>query len=384
MCSSANHRGSHRRLLIPVARGTTRPARVDAIVVPTKRAGVTLRSAVELAAAHQCPLVMLHSGSASVPPVHSLAVRAGVEFLAIDMTAAGTARLPRLRTDELLRGTVFERQDDLSAKRNLALLLAMLAGWRRIAFLDDDMELPVPADLAEAAAVAERYPVVGMAVGGFPDNSVVCHANRAVGGFQEMFVGGGALVVDVTRCDAPMPNIYNDDWLFMLPTVRSTGVAVVGQASQAWYDPYADAGRARSQEFGDCLAEGLYALLDDHRGPADADIGYWTDFLAARRAFIGTIVDRVGQVGRSAHERRKMREALHAAAERNGEITPGLCRDYLGAWQGDRRIWRALVPAYRRRTRGGDPRLADALAELGLTLFHVHTPSATPDAAIPA
>jgi hypothetical protein len=373
MWPSANHRGSHRRLLVPIGRGTTPPARVDAIVVPTKRAGVTLRAAVGLAAAHRCPLVMLYSGGASVPPVRALALRSGVELVPIEMTA--TAHLPRLRTDELLRGSMFERRDDLSGKRNLALLLAMLAGWRRIAFLDDDMALPVPADLAEAAAVAARYPIVGLALGGFPDNSVVCHANRAVGGFQEMFVGGGALVVDVTRCDSPMPNIYNDDWMFMLDTVRSSGVAVVGQASQAWYDPYADAARARSQEFGDCLAEGLYALLDDHRDPADADVAYWTDFLAARRALIGTIIERVERVDRSAHERHKMRQALLAAAQRCREVTPGLCRDYLAAWQADQRMWRALVPAFRRR---GTPGLADALAELGLT------PPAVTGEAIPA
>ncbi|HKN97264.1 MAG TPA: hypothetical protein VJX10_09125 [Pseudonocardiaceae bacterium] len=342
------------------------PARVDAVVVPSMRPGVTLRTAVGLAAAHRCPVVMLHSGPASVYPAHALAVRAGVEFVGIGKPAVRLAA-PQLECDELLQGTVFARTDDLSAKRNLGLLLAMLAGWRRIAFLDDDIDVLVPDDLGRAAALTRRYPVVGLGLAGFPDNSVVCHANRAVGGFQEMFIGGGALVVDVQRCDSPMPNVYNDDWMFMLTTVQSAGAAVTGQAFQAWYDPYADAERARSQEFGDCLAEGLFALLDDGRALADADLDYWRDFLTARQAFIGTVIDRIGGVGRSPHERHKMRRALDAAAERCRDVTPELCRDYLAAWQVDRDKWRSLVPDYRRTT--GESRLDEALAELGITRY---------------
>jgi hypothetical protein len=382
MCSSAAHRGSHRRLLKLIRRGTTEPIRVDAVMVPTVRPGVTLRSAVELAAAHRCPLVMLHSGPASVHPAHALAGRAGVEFVGIDMDAVGSAPLPQLKCDELLRGSLFERRDDLSAKRNVALLLAMLAGWQRVALLDDDIELPLPDDLGEAAALTGRYPVVGLGLAGFPDNSVVCHANRAVGGFQEMFIGGGALVVDVRRCDSPVPNVYNGDWMFMLTTVQSAAAAVIGQASQAWYDPYADVERARSQEFGDCLAEGLYTLLDDGRTLADADLAYWSEFLADRRAFIDTTIDRTGTLGRSPHERHKMRRALAAAAERCRAVTPQLCCDYLAAWQVDRETWRALVPAYHRSAPQGEPRLDEALAELGLTPYCLRSPA--PAAAVPS
>ncbi|HEX5119076.1 MAG TPA: hypothetical protein VFW65_28135 [Pseudonocardiaceae bacterium] len=330
---------------------------------------MTLRSAVELAAAYHCPLVMLHSGPASVHPAHALAGRAGVEFVGIDMDAVGPVPLPQLECDELLRGSQFERRDDLSAKRNIALLLAMLAGWRRVAFLDDDIAMPLPDDLGEAAALADRYSIVGLELGGFPDNSVVCHANRAVGGCQDMFIGGGALVVDVQRCDCLVPNVYNDDWMFMLTTVQSAGAAVVGQAVQAWYDPYADTERARSQEFGDCLAEGIYALLDDGQGLPDADLDYWDRFLGARREFIDRIIAGVDGSGRSRHQRHTMRRALRAAAERSREITPRLCRDYLAAWQADREKWRTLLPDYRRIAPPGEPRLDEALAELGLTPF---------------
>jgi hypothetical protein len=367
MCSSANHRGSHRRLLTRIDRDAVPAARVDAVVVPTVRPGVTLRTAVGLAAAHRCAVLMLHSGPASVHPAHALAVRAGVEFAGVDMAAAGTAPLPYLESDQLLRGGVFERRDDVSAKRNVALMVAMLAGWQRIAFLDDDIEVPVPDDLGRAAALTRNFPIVGLGLAGFPDNSVVCHANRAVGGFQEMFIGGGALVVDVTRCDSPVPDVYNNDWMFMLATVQSAGAAVVGQAFQASYDPYADVARARSQEFGDCLAEGLYALLDDGRPLADADLAYWRDFLAARLAFIDAIAQRVAGVRRSAYERDKIRHALAAAALRCRMITPELCRDYLAAWQADREKWLALIPDYRRAAPRGESRLAEALAELGLT-----------------
>ena len=71
------------------------------------------------------------------------------------------------------------------------------------------------------------------------------------------------------------------------------------QADAARYDPFADPKRAAWQEFGDTLAEGLYALLGDGLGLVHADCDYWRDFLHARQMFLKGIVAAVaaGEAG---------------------------------------------------------------------------------------
>src|SRR5262249_35082843 len=139
---------------------------------------------------------------------------------------------------------------DTSDKRNLGLLLARAIGWDRIAFFDDDIMIPNPEDLQDAARLLDYYAAVSLAVGGYPDNSVVCLAHRATGGFQETFIGGAALVVGRELMLSFFPKIYNEDWFFLLDDNQLKSVAVTGSAFQTPYDPYIHDWRARSEEFG--------------------------------------------------------------------------------------------------------------------------------------
>ena len=65
----------------------------------------------------------------------------------------------------------------------------------------------------------------------------------------------GALAVDVKRNRSFFPNIYNEDWFFVLDAgKRLQQVATVGQVIQDPYDPYRPE-RARAEELGDVLAK---------------------------------------------------------------------------------------------------------------------------------
>ncbi len=87
-----------------------------------------------------------------------------------------------LETSRLLVSTIFERRTDVSIKRNLALMLSHMLRWERVVFLDDDIRVPNPDDLSKAAGLLDTHAAVGLRVGGFPDNSMVCHAFRDAGG----------------------------------------------------------------------------------------------------------------------------------------------------------------------------------------------------------
>jgi hypothetical protein len=371
-----DHHGSHQRLVWS-ADGPVRPGKVDAIIVPTIRPVAYLKEAVRAALHLGCPLVTLHSGKWTCASEADRYVDPRVDLIAIDVPEQAQLRLPELGTSRLLAGTIFEQRSDQSTKRNLGLMLSHMLGWERVVFLDDDIRVPDPGDLSKATGLLNIHAAVGLRIGGFPDNSVVCHAFRDAGGDQGTFVGGGAMAVEVKRNRSFFPNIYNEDWFYLLDAgKRLQSVATVGEALQYPYDPYR-AERARGQELGDVLAEGIFWLLDQEETAPDGDLAHWADFLARRERFIEQIlamVERSADIGPA--ERARMVEALKAALGRLAHITPELCVEYLKALVIDQERWQRHLHGVQRQPR---ERALKSLARRGaapLTWFTRQTTSA--------
>ena len=359
-----HHHGSHRRL-IRSADEPLRPVQVDAIIVPTARPVDYLKEAAVTALSLQCPLVTLHSRDSSADKaVRSLDT--DIDLIAIDVPGAAQLRLPELDTSRLLAGTIFERRTDVSTKRNLGLLLSHMLRWRRVVFLDDDIRVPEPDDLSRAVSLLDAHAAVGLGIGGFPDNSVVCHAFREAGGWQETFIGGGALAVEIKRNRTFFPNVYNEDWFFVLDTRKGLQpVATVGEVIQNPYDPYR-LERARAEEFGDVLAEGTFWLLDQGRSVSDGDLAHWRGFLAKRNRFIRQVqgmVESTAAIDPAERERRV--EALNAALGRLARVTPDLCVDYLRALVVDQERWQRHIQAIRQQPRLRREAVLESLARTG-------------------
>jgi hypothetical protein len=343
--STEHHHGSHRHLVdvFPPDFAPARTGVVDAIIVPTIRHHRWLRHATRLAAALGCPLVSLHSRNWSSAENAAILMPQNVRFIAIDLGNPAWLNLPDFETTALVKATPFVRMTDLSSKRNIGLLLARLMGWQRIVFLDDDIEVGGHEEVAGAAALLDTYDVVGMNIGGYPDNSVVCHAHRLTGGRQDSFVGGGALAVETTRSPSFFPNVYNEDWFYLLGETSLRRLAVTGKVAQRPYDPFDRPIRARDQELGDVLAEGVYWLLDDDSSGgwrAATDPAHWRRFLARRRTFIEDVLRRVRRLP-SGPSRQAVESSLLAALGRLSRIDPEFCVCYLKAWMVDRHQWAA-------------------------------------------
>lgn len=368
--SVALQRGSHRNQLKQYAWNEATPDSVHAIVVPSSRHAKQLSPAVQLARANECALLVLCSRQSVAAEVRAL-WSGEVDLIAVDVPTDSV--MPTFGTDRLIKDTPFERDTDLSLKRNLGLVLSLLADWRRIIFLDDDISVPVPFDLQRAAGLLGRYPAVGLGLAGFPDNSVVCHANRAVGRFQETFIGGGAMAVDVRRMNSFFPNIYNEDWFFLVAERKTRRYGVIGEAWQDDYDPYGTPDRARSEEFGDCLAEGLYSLLDIGAYEQSMSTDYWAEFLQARRALIAEISRSVDSLAEEASLRERISAALSAAEERCALIEPEFCVEYLSAWRQDRSIWSQFVLRMWRDHQAADGESATDAASRALGLIAPNT-----------
>jgi hypothetical protein len=344
-----DHHGSHRNLLW-ASDDSAKKRDIDAIIVPTARRPAYLDEAAALAESLSCTLVTLHSKRWTSAAGAAQRLPRAVDLIAIDVPDPAQLRLPDWKTSRRLAGTVFARQTDISAKRNLGLVLSRMLGWSRIMFLDDDITELNPDDVRYASGQLDTHDAVGLHVGGFPDHSVVCHAYRAAGGDQQAFIGGGALTVQLERANSFFPDIYNDDWFFLLGDKRIQSVGVAGKVRQYPYDPFRTPDRARGEELGDVLAEGIYWLLDQDRSILAADEAYWSRFLVKRKSFIDRVLRMVQQdKALDAAERIRRVEALKGSLGRLALITSTLCEKYLHDWTADRQEWRShlqsLVPA---------------------------------------
>ena len=340
---------------------------LDAIIVPASRPARNLEQAITLARAADCPLLILCSHKLEPTKVHQLlGERSFKGAIVVKLPKDYRHELLEFRALESIRGDLPKAcsscETDLSTKRNVGLLLARMVGWRRIFFLDDDIRDISYPDLQSTVSMLGAFTAAGIRVNSFPDNSVACHAHRATRGLQDVFVTGAALAVDCQKKSGFFPDMYNEDWLFFYDDARTGRLGSSGlKATQLRYDPFADAQRAAWQEFGDVLAEGLYALLDHGQGVEYATREYWVDFLYARRRFLEAIIDRSGTA------RPEIREQLlcsvEAALKCSIRIEPKTLERYVRLWRRDLRGWE------RRVARIGQRRsLEVALKELELEL----------------
>jgi hypothetical protein len=366
------HSGSHRRLLSQVALAPGRRP-LSAIVVPTIRPAANITRMVELARSVGAALLLMCSGRTRALEVAALA-GGDRDVTAVDVT--GLKRLlPEFETTAIQMDQP-HRFGDISLKRNLGLLIARTAGWERILFLDDDIDVPDPSQLEAVAAVADHFDAVGLNNDGFEDNSVVCHALRYIGGRQDTFIGGGAMMVRPQVITSFFPDIYNEDWLFLLRGTSLASIATHGAMRQQPFDPFDTTARAASQEFGDCIAEGIYWLLDHGSPIRHADTRYWRESLNRRRNLIGHIAHRMVNAPAPREVRAKLLGSLNAARDAHAWITPDMCNMYMNAWHRDRAAWRRHL---RTHPMSQVPRPADvACKELGILVNCDLRPGAPP------
>ena len=358
-------------LLLPVC---------DGIAVLNHSHARRARFAVDLAAAVGCRVLVLGTGGWARPqpwpgaPSAPAKAAAGSERHVVRLL--WPAPWDGLFPARTLRQVANEglKYQDISAKRNLALAVARMLGWRRLLFLDDDIRGLEPADLHQPP-VAEwgltGQTAVAWALQGFPDNSVVCHARREVGLDQGTFVGAGALLVSVDR-DVPFfPPVYNEDWLFFFDLLaRDRPLRVVGEVQQQPFDPFEFPRRAYEEEPGDILAEGLFELLH-HRESVERALtrSYWTDVVAERREMIRQLRRSASsrQAGCSGAEQVGWYHVLGslAAAERHHDDTdlPADLTSFVRAWRADLDDWHDWFAGLPRDV----PDLPTALRLLGIS-----------------
>nr|WP_250557560.1 hypothetical protein [Pseudonocardia lacus] len=353
-----------------------RTSRIDAVVVPASRGVAALDAAANLAVRMRTPLVVLCSRQTTyVDAAEHLARMPGCRAVSVDVPVGYHHDLVPTRTSApRFRDASAGRRSDLSLKRNIGLLTARLAGWGKVLFLDDDIaeptrDQPLALPLTTVRNLAhhlDSHQVAGLACRDYPDNSVVCHGRRLAGMPQDTFITGAALAVNCNDQPLPFfPDIYNEDWFFFSRMAARRDVAHAGYATQAPFDPYREPDRARQEEFGDLLAEGMYALFERQHEEdeyldrlAAADLGYWERFVADRLSGMDEVVRLLSD---SESVRQDALASLAAARSQLELLSPQLCTAWLQAWAADLAGWENSVQRIR-----PVHDLAEALDVLGL------------------
>lgn len=347
---------------------------VDAIVVPTIRSAEHLRPAVQFAAESRCHLIVVYTDK---PPtglsavldvlkpgqVTVLTVRSGTKHHLLDLGAS------------LPQSLVAPPALDISRKRNLGLLIGRVCGWTRMLFLDDDIRKLHVAKLCSAAALLDKYPVVGLQVRKYPDASVVGHARRLAGRRQELFVSGGALLVNPQLLNGYFAPVYHEDWLCVINHLRKGQVAIGGSVGQLKYLPFAVSDRATREEFGDILLSGLLWLVHARpRRGADpvADTVYWRE--AARPHFWKQILEQRAALLQDITMRLTKNSdtpsplpSLDAAKRRLAELNSAEFVSFMERWLISLAEWRDRLSVLSRVDLADKAQAIEkALAELGL------------------
>jgi hypothetical protein len=344
---------------------------VDAIIVPTFRSAEQVKSAVDLASQARCDLLLLYTDD--FPPELHTVLEGLEQGRAIPLALRSGQRNPHLLDlgADLPQSFASAAALDISRKRNLGVLIGRMRGWTRMLLLDDDIRKLTIEKLSAAAALLDKYPVVGLQVHRYPDASVVGHARRRNGRRQEPFVSGGSLLIDPQRLDGFFPAIYHEDWLCTINHLRAGEVAIGGIVGQKAYKPFASADRAKNEEFGDILALGLLWLVYTRRKTSapsiegDAvywreatNLGFWVELLQERALLLKDIAERLK--ARYPDDLPAQR-ALEVARHRCGELAADEFVAVMKKWISNLDLWRDRVSRL--------PRVESvekALAELGI------------------
>ena len=271
-----------------------------------------------------------------------------------DLLHRDLLRAPGVWTTASHRAAQEREGIDTNRKRNIGLAAARMTGRPWVLFVDDDvLRLGTHAVLdAMAHLRSTGRRVAGWPCDWFPDNSVVHHARRDfLGLHQDVFLTGAALLVHLEGWDPPgFPPMYNEDWLFLYEPI-ARGLVVAGpDIGQATYNPYARPERARDEEFGDVLGEGLFHLLHV-REPVEVatEAAYWHSVHAKRTKLIRRIVaglrERLAVVATESEQARLV-HALAAIEESRKQLTratPASLADFVRRWRLDEQLWRSYL-----------------------------------------
>ncbi len=150
-----------------------------------------------------------------------------------------------------------------------------------------------------------------------------------------MFLSRSFLLINPFEVNGFFPNIYNEDWIFMLPHIFRRSICSFGSIFQLPYKPFNEPNRVTFQEFGEIIAEGLYTLAKIKNYERRHDPRVWENEIIERRQTWIFLKDRL--------HKSKYRQIIDLALKSNTEITPVDCVTFIENWETDIATWNRFL-----------------------------------------
>lgn len=280
---------------------------IDWIVVPQGRSAESIDNAAHLGRDVGARVISLCSHEAKIEQVAERFEKLHVpEWAAIEVPPGYVIPGVELIADQSIPLLAQKDPDwNLSDKRNLAILMALLSDTERIFFHDDDLYILAEA-LGKVGVMLFQREIAGLRCGSFPDRSALMHIRRILADYhmsrrpppiqRDALTSGNSMGVDVRRMRRHFPRgVYNEDWIIQQNAIIRRKVAVVNDYyHQTSYNPLTPK-RAQQEEFGDLLITGLFQNINEAREdpsqPYLKDRFYWEKVLEARREQILGLLD---------------------------------------------------------------------------------------------
>jgi len=224
---------------------------------------------------------------------------------------------------------------DLPLKRNYALFLSRQKGYKAVLIIDDDIRNVDHSCTRMGTNLLNSYKVSGCLVTDFPDTSVLGHLERVAGQEVFPFLSGSFLFINPMHVRSFFPCIYNEDWLFMLPYIHERSICSFGTIKQVPYDPFTDFDRAKFQEFGEVIVDGLYDLLEKDKYDRRHILSIWKNIIAQRCEKLRKLL--------LVLDGQKYGNTIETMLNVNRGITPVDCVNFVNAWEKDTRLWNKFL-----------------------------------------
>ncbi|MBU0578241.1 MAG: hypothetical protein ABIJ30_01210 [bacterium] len=224
---------------------------------------------------------------------------------------------------------------DLPLKRNYALYFSRANNYSKILLIDDDIRHIDMDVLNVGSKCLYKYVLSGCFVNDFPDLSVICHLEKLAGENIIPFLSGSFLFINTYSAYSFFPKIYNEDWLFMMPHIINKSICSFGSIKQLPYDPFENPYKAEFQEFGDIIAEGLYALLSTNRYEVRFKKEIWEHIINERRETLLCLKNKFRDL--------KIQNVLESAIVTNKNISHKDCINFLSDLEKDQYTWNSFV-----------------------------------------
>jgi hypothetical protein len=287
---------------------------------------------------------------------------------------------------------------NLSLKRLFGYAVGRQVGWKKQAFVDDDIRLGSSwkdkgaRTLYLLSQSLEVNEYAGPRCAGYPDKAVDDHArDRIVHHHASVRISDPSLLragnisgnsfavnVEKARFFSP-PENYNEDLIGTHDSYLQGKVAIVNDAYyQASFDPFKDPNRGKYETFGEFMYEGLYRAKGFNVDFSDSR--YWDRVVASQNsqiAYMLKALDTPQDRGNFGYmtilpeyeegEKEKIRASLETILDTGEQIKGRMCADYYTVMRDDEARWGKYVdnlpPA---RT------VEDAIGRLGLTAYASH------------